>query len=285
VTEGQRPTPNAARAGWYDDPDVKGGKRYWDGHAWTDQRKAPRGDALRHRIKQADSALSRMSGALAPKPGAADQPQVAPAGWHPDSEIEGGTRYWTGSEWAEWRINRDSPALFGCVLVGGFGHDFAPGTQFDVVFGEQQIALIPDGGEVKSTSYAEINLFEVGGRGAIQSGGGFIGGGFGLTGAAAGMVAATVLNGLTRRTKIETLVSIRTGQWQVILFYGKATPDSLKLELTAPFARVDAARRVSAASATSGDDHVGQLEKLAELHEAGALSDEEFAAAKARTLG
>ena len=31
-------TPNAAPAGWYDDPEVEGGKRYWDGEQWTEQR-------------------------------------------------------------------------------------------------------------------------------------------------------------------------------------------------------------------------------------------------------
>jgi hypothetical protein len=28
-------------AGWYPDPDVHGGQRYWDGHRWTDERRAP----------------------------------------------------------------------------------------------------------------------------------------------------------------------------------------------------------------------------------------------------
>ncbi|MEV6660404.1 SHOCT domain-containing protein [Nocardia fluminea] len=36
---------------------------------------------------------------------------------------------------------------------------------------------------------------------------------------------------------------------------------------------------------SAGDDTVAQLSKLAELHSAGALSDAEFAAAKAKLLG
>jgi len=39
------------------------------------------------------------------------------------------------------------------------------------------------------------------------------------------------------------------------------------------------------AEAAPSDDTVGQLQQLAQLHQAGALSDEEFAAAKARILG
>lgn len=39
------------------------------------------------------------------------------------------------------------------------------------------------------------------------------------------------------------------------------------------------------AAAPAGDDITAQLEKLASLHTSGVLSDEEFAAAKAKLLG
>jgi hypothetical protein len=39
------------------------------------------------------------------------------------------------------------------------------------------------------------------------------------------------------------------------------------------------------AAPAAGTDTIAELEKLARLHESGALSDEEFAAAKARVLG
>jgi hypothetical protein len=39
------------------------------------------------------------------------------------------------------------------------------------------------------------------------------------------------------------------------------------------------------APAAGGDDVVGKIKELASLHDAGALSDEEFAAAKAQLLG
>jgi hypothetical protein len=38
------------------------------------------------------------------------------------------------------------------------------------------------------------------------------------------------------------------------------------------------------AAAAAGDDMIGQLKKLGELHQAGILSDEEFAAAKTKLL-
>ena len=41
----------------------------------------------------------------------------------------------------------------------------------------------------------------------------------------------------------------------------------------------------AAPAPAAGGDSVGQLKELADLHQSGALSDEEFAAAKAKLLG
>ena len=46
-----------------------------------------------------------------------------------------------------------------------------------------------------------------------------------------------------------------------------------------------ATRRVSAPAPAPAPDPIAQLRELASLHDAGALSDDEFAAAKAKILG
>jgi hypothetical protein len=46
-----------------------------------------------------------------------------------------------------------------------------------------------------------------------------------------------------------------------------------------------ATRRVEAPAPTPASDPIAQLKDLASLHEAGALTDDEFAAAKAKILG
>ncbi len=52
------------------------------------------------------------------------------------------------------------------------------------------------------------------------------------------------------------------------------------------FAAQDAAAAQAAAAPTASDeDPVAQVQKLAELHKQGILTDEEFAAAKAKALG
>ena len=46
-----------------------------------------------------------------------------------------------------------------------------------------------------------------------------------------------------------------------------------------------AAAAPAAPAPTAADDQMAELQKLAQLHSAGVLTDEEFAAAKAKTLG
>jgi hypothetical protein len=50
-------------------------------------------------------------------------------------------------------------------------------------------------------------------------------------------------------------------------------------------AAAQAAAPAPAAPAASDDDPMAQVQKLAELHKQGILTDEEFAAAKAKALG
>ena len=51
------------------------------------------------------------------------------------------------------------------------------------------------------------------------------------------------------------------------------------------YAAQDAAAAQAAAPAASDEDPMAQVQKLAELHKQGILTDEEFAAAKAKALG
>jgi hypothetical protein len=60
--------PRQAPAGWYEDPQGGGGRRYWDGTRWTERRQLGR---------------------------------ASPAGWYEDPRGGGGRRYWDGGRWTE----------------------------------------------------------------------------------------------------------------------------------------------------------------------------------------
>jgi len=72
---------------------------------------------------------------------------------------------------------------------------------------------------------------DVGGPGLVNSGG-FVGGGFGVTGAIEGMAIATVLNGLTARTSIKTIMRIQGTGCGLFLLHTRATPDQLRIEMS-----------------------------------------------------
>jgi hypothetical protein len=183
----------------------------------------------------------------------------------------------------------DSIAVIsGCRVLGGSGLAPMPGDICELVFTRDALELYGFDGHAATIGYDEISAIEIGGPGQTQSGGGFIGGGFGVQGAAEGMLIATALNLLTTRTKIDTVICIQTRTAELFLHHGAATPDALRMLLSPIFTRMrqhdTAARAVLADSSGGNANIVDRLQQLADLRASGALSEEEFAAAKAKLL-
>jgi hypothetical protein len=124
---------------------------------------------------------------------------------------------------------------------------------------------------------------------SVTTGGGFFGGGFGAKGAAEGMLISTVLNGLTtKKTKWVTIGIVADGGWvdlrlanygvlpvrSAVRVLADAVSDRRSVEVPSP----------PPPGPDSEEDLVSKLERLTTLRESGALSDEEFIAAKIRLL-
>ncbi len=120
----------------------------------------------------------------------------------------------------------------------------------------------------------------------VVKGGGFMGGGFGLAGAAEGMLAAGLLNAVTTRRKALVTVTISTAAGWVLMQCVGYDPATVRLFLR-PFADAAVAARQPSHPAdplSQTIDLAAQLERLLSLHEAGALTEAEFAAAKQKLL-
>ena len=128
------------------------------------------------------------------------------------------------------------------------------------------------------------------------SDGGFIGGGFGLAGFAVGVVGSTVLNKLTARTTIETLIRVQMvddgrGTAEFMFLTGVASPEDLDMALRSLTLRLEenppqttpAVGSAEIASNAAGDA-IARLKELNELKVAGVSTDEEFAKLKAEIL-
>jgi len=170
-----------------------------------------------------------------------------------------------------------------CRMLGGHGFSARAGEVWDLVFAQEALKLRNAlSGEVVEIDYRDLTAIEIGGPGATKSGGGFFGGGFGLAGAAEGMLIATALNLLTTRTGIDTVICLQTRSAELFFHHGKTAPDALRIRLSPVFSRL---RQQQAQDRSAPLDLVGQLAQLAELHRSGALTDEELAQAKNKLLG
>lgn len=189
---------------------------------------------------------------------------------------------------ADWRAELDERGYlheFG-VLVGGF--TLVGGSGFDLETGAIcSVLTLPDAVDIRAEvfgvgiatiPYARLTGIDIAG-GAITRGGGFIGGGFGVAGAAEGMLVASLLNSLTRRTTIDLAIASIDGE--LLLNHSVIPPDELRRRLSVLFTRFNAARHNQAGAAQpSAQDPVSQLERLAELHAKGLLTPDEFEAAR-----
>ena len=217
-----------------------------------------------------------------------------------------GPQVLTGPLEADYRDRR----LQTCRLAGGYGHNLRPDVTYTLsvgrsafgVFAEppqpRRSARVIDRAHPQHTAaplpprlahvvpFRQLTDFGIWGPGAVTRGGGVIGGGFGLEGAALGMLAATAINAATTRTSITTYLTIRSQRDELTFLYAGKTPQALQLELGHVFGALRLATATDTSSLRpSAADPVDRLEKLGQLRAQGLLSGEEFAVAKHKLLG
>ena len=181
------------------------------------------------------------------------------------------------------------------AFLGGYlpGAAIVAGGRYDVPFLEDRLLVAPwrQYDVLAEVPYSEVEDVEIGGPGIVRTGGGFVGGGFGATGAAEGMAIAAVLNGLTTRTSIRTVVRIQAKRCELFLLDTNVTPERLRIGLSYPLGAIRAAH---ASEATGGLQQpasagaispVDELSKLADMLEKGLLTREEFNLMRAKLMG
>jgi hypothetical protein len=169
-------------------------------------------------------------------------------------------------------------------LLGGYGFPLETVQLYALEFAADRILVHPPRafGEPTSIPYSEVTQFSIGGAGKVREGGGFIGGGFGLTGFAIGLAASTALNAATTRTRIETVIALQTEAGELVFLSTSVEPAALELRLAWVKGQI---RNVSAApTEAAGGDVTEKLERLANLLDKGLLDRAEFDALKAKLL-
>jgi hypothetical protein len=185
--------------------------------------------------------------------------------------------------------------LYNLVLLGGYLPDMEvfTGKRHHVQFFGDRLWLIVGRTAVPQVAvpYSEIEDVEIGGPGIVKTGGGFAGGGFGAAGAIEGMAIASILNGLTSRTSIKTILRIQGIGFELFLLHPGMTPEKLRIELSRPFVAIRSARASHGAGGTQNPSlaksvsPVDELTKLADMLEKGLLTRDEFDLMKTKLMG
>ena len=121
-----------------------------------------------------------------------------------------------------------------CTLFGGSGYGLGTGEDVDLVFGSKCMVL-PQNGSPIEISYLELVSIDISGPGTTKTGGGFVGGGFGVSGAIEGMAIASLLNSITTKSTIHTFVSIATHVGEIHFHYAGMEPSALRIVLSPVF--------------------------------------------------
>jgi hypothetical protein len=180
------------------------------------------------------------------------------------------------------------------AYLGGHvpGSAIRPGERYDVRFLDDRVMVSAyrRAEMVAEVPYGQVEDVEIGGPGLVKTGGGFVGGGFGVGGAIEGMAIAAVLNALTTRTSVTTIVRIQGTGCELFLLYTRLTPEQLRITMSHPLGAIRSAR---AAEAPRGIHPQGpavsrspveELAKLADMLEKGLLTREEFDLMKGELL-
>jgi hypothetical protein len=169
----------------------------------------------------------------------------------------------------------DDFTLDNCTCLGSAGYEIAADTPVDLKFSSEGITYGPGFGKKVLIPYFEISSMSVGGPGATTTGGGFIGGGFGVEGALGGIALASILNRLTTKSKIYTFLTIITNVGELHFHYSGMEPGALRIALAGAYA---ALRRTDST-------WVGERLSCLEAQKAlGTLTDAELEKFKARLL-
>ena len=185
-------------------------------------------------------------------------------------------------------------SLRNLVYLGGYVPEspITAGERCDVRFGEDRLLVFAShrADVLAEIPYSQVEDIEIGGPGLVKSGGGFSGGGFGLGGAVEGMAIAAVLNAMTTRTSITTIMRIQGTGCELFLLHSRLTPERLRIEMSRTLAAIRGVRAGEAAARPAPEARpvsvspVEELAKLADMLEKGLLTREEFDLMKAKIL-
>lgn len=159
------------------------------------------------------------------------------------------------------------------TVLGTTGYELPAGEIVCADFLLDRLALSSEADFRADIHYLEIVDLTVTGPGSVTTGGGFMGGGFGVEGALVGMGASSILNAITSQTKMHTFLNVITHSGEVYLHCGTLEPGVLRMILAPTFT---ALRRLD------GDWLAQRMKRIEAYNAENRLSEEDYVQMKLR---
>ncbi len=176
-------------------------------------------------------------------------------------------------------LSANANVVMAFTVLGGTATPFVAGDHCMVVFAKETVRLTGKSKEVEVRLDA-VTLLKLSGPGQVTSDAGFVGGGFGIEGAAIGIGAAAILNSLTETSTTNSILHLAWPSAELFLHTSRNTPDEIRLILSHAFTVVESRSNTDGAAGLAE-----QLGRIAALRDSGHLTLDEFALAKAKLLG
>lgn len=172
------------------------------------------------------------------------------------------------------------------------GSGFSPsaGDSYNLAFLHDgvEVSEVKGGERLTHVPYETVYSLEVGGPGVQTSGGGWGGGGFGLAGFAVGVAAAGILNKVTTKTTVQTLLRITVAssansvaEW--VFLTAIDTPEAIDSVLRPVTLQLEHRHRMDSGAGHegAGQDKITKLKELAQMRADGLITQDEFDQLKA----
>lgn len=176
---------------------------------------------------------------------------------------------------------RSSSKPLEVVVLGGAGWESKKDGKF-LLSMDQSLIYMSELAAMHDTPIEIGKLVEIdiSGPGKVTSNAGVIGGGFGAEGAIKGIAVASVINLLTTYSNTKTFIRLGFVDSEIVMLTSQIEPDAARIWLSPLYLSIN--RKVQKVESR---DIAGELHKLHELKQNGAITDQEFDRLKAKMIG
>ena len=161
------------------------------------------------------------------------------------------------------------------VFLGGMGAKISKGLKGNLIASDLGF-FYETKKDAWSVDLEEIQSIQIAGAGAFQTGGGWMGGGFGFSGAMQGAAMASMMNLLTTRTHFDCILRIIYTNLDLTFQVLDRNPRQLEIDLTGIKHIIERKESEKDADAPVESSGIDALLKLSVLYEKGLLTKEEF---------